>query len=302
MHIAAEAHFPDLYQPYLTEQQRSRVADCAIPHDMRNNTSFDTREYELFRDIFAQRASNTKPWGLVSLSFELKTTIPLAAFRQFAGERFAQGSDCVFINPYISLEALYSNVWEQWQLSNRELPIFDLMNFLESIKPNCFFPARRYPLMGKDQFAFCNYFVGNQRFWIKYFEFVETVMAALERERSLNTRVGIFYTGTVNYPRDPRITSRPFIIERLFSSFVKSQTDVIFSSWSWNDRDYASKFGNRLGKHLQQISNLKNRSIEFRDVQSLERWHNLRQAVWQNSGHVFAKLDDLDAMFVQDVI
>src|SRR6266446_6947392 len=103
-----------LFQSYVGEEQKSLVAVEAIPFDASLNSAPETREYELFKNIFADNLhGNDDEWGLVSWKFEHKSLISIETFRAFCEEQFRSGYDCVFINPMIGNEALYFNVWEQ---------------------------------------------------------------------------------------------------------------------------------------------------------------------------------------------
>lgn len=101
-----------IFQAYIGEAQRALVAARAIPFDAADNTDAGTREYDLFHRIHLDPAIDTdsEPWGLVSWKFAHKSPVSLDEFGSFAEQAFADGADCVFINPMIGNEAVYANV------------------------------------------------------------------------------------------------------------------------------------------------------------------------------------------------
>lgn len=96
-------------------QQRAFVCAEAIPFDASANTAPGTREYELFKQLYADPAirDRSEPWGLLSWKFEHKAPVSFSDFHEFCRSAFDAGADCAFINPMIGNEAVYANGWEQ---------------------------------------------------------------------------------------------------------------------------------------------------------------------------------------------
>lgn len=200
-----------LYQSFIGDEQRSFVSPRAIPLDAHRNTGKDQREYELLQLIRAEQSqASDDPWGLVSWKFQHKSLVSVDEFIDFSVEKLTSGFDCAFINPMIGNEALYYNVWEQGidcghTGLDKIFAFFKMSIGLQVTAP-----------MGLDSFAFCNYFVATPRFWDKYFKFVEGALSSLETEVAKRSEVGTIYSGSAGYGRDPSLTMRPFVIERLF--------------------------------------------------------------------------------------
>jgi len=263
-----------IYQSFLGEEQRAWVASCAIPYDVAANTGPNQREYEVFKAVHAQAQGDPEPWGVVSWKFEHKSLVPLDAFAAYARPLLERGHDCVFINPMIGNEAVFLNVWEQGEITHRGMKA--IYEFLRTITL-----APAWAPMGAAQFAFCNYFVANRRFWTNYFSFVDYVLGRLQSEAEGDSAVGALYTGPANYARDPSLTMRPFIIERLFSSFAAIATPLRIAAFPHPPERYRAKFGDRLGGILHGLSALKNRAIAEDDKAALRRWHDLRAPLLQ---------------------
>jgi hypothetical protein len=282
----------DIYQSHFGKGQLERVSPLAIPYDVSHNTAKDSREYELFKEIFKSRGSNPKPWGLVSWKFQHKAIVPLDEFYQFADEKLADGYQCVFINPMIGNEAVFKNVWEQGALVHKGF-----------IAINTFI-AERYPkavnsVSGLDSFAFCNYFVATPKFWSYYFKFVDAMVFALNKEARAGTGAGQVWSGSAHYSRDLEVTMRPFVIERLFSALILSGSDIKACAYPYSGKHYIQKFGQQLGAILADLSFLKNKAITKRSIEELAEWQRLRNKLYESPARgPILNLDDPPNIFL----
>lgn len=281
-----------IYQSYLGDDQRQLLSEDAIPWSVEDNTSTSTREYELFKQVAMARRGNKEPWGLVSAKFANKSLMQISSFIEFADKKFDEGFDCVFVNPMIGNEALYFNVWQQGVQSGH-LGLEIISQYLES-----YLELPINAPMDRNTFAFCNYFVAKPHFWLLYFSFVDHALNGLEQEAANGTEVGNVYTGSGSYSRDLDITMKPFVVERLFSTFIQ-HCPVKVTSFAFSKSHYEEKFGSKLGAFLFQVSALKNKAIGLRDRDLLATYDQIRDAVYCNpviSAMVFS-LDDTPDFF-----
>ena len=273
-----------LFQSYVNAHQKTFLSANTIPLDAQNNVENSQREYELFKKIkSSHNAGNSDPWGMVSWKFEHKCLIKPEEFMEFARTRLASGYDCIFINPMIGNESLYFNVWEQG-IDCGHAGLDKVAAFLESK-----LGARITALMGNSSFSFCNYFIATPAFWDAYFSFVDHALGLLESEISNKSEVGNIYGGSAHYGRDASLSMRPFVIERLFSSFiVNSEFKCI--GYQYSLTQYQAKFGSQPGNFLFKLSALKNKGINSMDNTVLQKFHEIRcnilkgpfkTAVWQ---------------------
>lgn len=263
-----------LYQSFIGEQQRAFVSPNAIPFDAQANTGGNQREYELLKTIWADQSPvHQESWGLVSWKFKHKSLISPDEFIEFSQAQFKSGVDCVFINPMIGNEAIYFNVWEQG--SDQGHKGLDKITAFLSQKMGADMSAP----MGISHFAFCNYFIANDRFWRRYFEFVEEALSNLEDEAIKKSEVGILYAGSANYARDSEVTMRPFVIERLFSSFIASAPSLNCVNFQYEAAHYRNKFGEQLGGFLHKLSACKNAALDAMDSVKLHSWNNVRSGI-----------------------
>ena len=265
-----------IYQPYLSETQRSQVHPQAMALDISFNTDGASREYELFSHLRARHAAEgfdgAAFWGLVSTKFEMKSVSSFASFVAQAQEAQAQGADAYLYNPLIGCAAIYANVWEQAMLGGHPgmEPIFMYL------KEKGYGVA--LPQAG-DRFFFCNYMCGNQAFWEGYFLFCETVLGMLADEASRDTDVGRTYAGQANYGRDRNALMRPFVIERLLGAYLQSPIAKSLNVRAYipTQADFEWKFGARMGRLLHRLYDLKQTFVATRDQAVIREWQEMRQ-------------------------
>ena len=278
-----------IYQAYMDVQQREYIGKDAIPYDASANSAPGTREYDLFKQLHAGTASrdSREPWGLVSWKFEHKSPVDFAGFHDFCQAAFANGADCAFINPMIGNEAVYANTWEQG-VHCGHTGIEKVACFLEE-----HLGIRVASVSDVNTFAFCNYFVANNRFRERYFSFIDQALQLLDTEAERGTEVGQLYSGSGQYARDATASMRIFVIERLFSSFLLQQDDLTVTARLPSAVEFERKFGVNLGRILWNFSRLKQRAVETDDLSLYNIWDRQRatlladgeiQTVW--------KLDD----------
>ncbi len=283
-----------LYQSFIGEQQRSLVSPHAIPFNAEANAGRSQREYELLKTIWSEQSpASREPWGLVSWKFQHKSRVSPDEFIEFSKHQFASGVDCVFINPMIGNEAIYFNVWEQGSDQGHK-GLDKILAFLnKKMGPDISGP------MGSSCFAFCNYFAANDKFWRRYFEFVEEALTGLDAEAAKSSEVGLVYAGSANYARDSEATMRPFIIERLFSSFIASSPSLSCVNFGYTRTHYRDKFGEQLGEFLHKLSIHKNAAIQARDPASFNSWNDIRLGILQSSAKISVwHLDDPSPFFL----
>lgn len=282
-----------LYQPYFSEDEKNTLSSNVIPWDAGSNTENSTREYELFKQIAKENLETTEPWGLVSRKFTHKSLLAIEDFHHFIEQKFSEGYDCVFINPMIGIEALHLNVWQQGvQCGHAGLD--KIIEFLEA--------SLALPLnapMDKNTFAFCNYFVAKPSFWSSYFSFVDKTIALLDQEVAKGSEVGAIYSGTGSYHRDGNITMKPFVIERLFSTFIQYHEFKV-SSFNYGKNFYEVKFGGKFGEFLFQLSALKNTALQLKQENLLAAYDQIRFFIYSNPTYMasLSLLDDPPDFFL----
>ncbi len=156
--------------------------------------------------------------------------------------------------------------------------------------------------MGVNSFAFCNYFVGNNFFWEKYFQYVDEILDRLHTEASLGTDVGAIFAGNANYHKNPTMSMQPFIVERLFSSFINKHKDIInFSHYQYEIGHYEKKCGYHYGQMLYKLSRMKNSNIK--NASGLHSWNTIRNRIAASTAVFMGllHLDDPDEKIISSI-
>ncbi len=243
-------------------------------------------EYQIFKHIRA--TENPDCWGLLSWKFELKCCVSICEFIEWAESGLSSGVDCCFINPMILNEAVFADVWEQGELVGHK-GMKDIRDYLQErglIKVS--------PLMDRSTFAMCNYFVGNRRFWDRYFNFVDKIQLALDAASEQGSVAGEIYKANAGYIKNTSLSMKPFIVERLFSEFAKSNTDLVFSHYSYSPDQYEKKLGRNVGAVCKKLSDLKNRILDVGSFEMYEIWNSGRAKFLEdpNIYHMCLHMDD----------
>jgi len=265
-----------LYQSYQGEPERKLLSLAAIPWEIKGGFNDSAREYELFKSISASlHPEDQEPWGMVSKKFSNKAFISIEEFLGFAEKKIQDGFDCVFINPMIANEALHLNVWSQGvQCGHNGLD--KIINFLElKLCKSITSP------MDKSIFAFCNYFIATPQFWTKYFSFVDGILDSLDREVLNRTEIGLIFSGSGSYHRDLNVSMRPFVIERLFSTFIQLN-NIQVAAFKYQKIHYEKKFGEKNGSFLFQISALKNLGLKMDLENLISAYNHIRFFLYTN--------------------
>lgn len=267
-----------LFQAYVNDHQKTFLSPNTIPINAQDNfvEGIPQFEYPLFKYVKSNYVeTDVEPWGLVSWKFTSKSIITPEEFMQFAQNKLNDGYDCAFINPMIGDEALYLNVWEQGIDTTQG---FDkITNFLSQK-----FGSRINAHMDASTFAFCNYFIATPKFWESYFQFVDECIDSLETEAVNDTEVGRIYNGPANHGGQYKCKITPFVIERLFSSFIIG-SDFKYIAYPHTVSHFRSKYGDALGDFMFQLSETKNIGLRTMDHSLLQKHHEARCAILYGS-------------------
>lgn len=291
-HKSANPGAPVIYQPYFSEAQKGELSPACRPLDASFNTANGTREYELFQHLMKRHQTSGFPagrfWGLVSSKLSLKAPISVETFVTEAGGAQSAGYDCYVLNPMIGNAAIYANVWEQGvHCGHKGMDRVAVFLMEQGYRTNV--------VEGQDTFAFCNYVCGNAKFWTAYFAFVSAALSLLDAEAEKGTDVGKAYSGGAGYTRDASATMRPFVIERLLSTFLFSARlagQIKIHAYKPNRRDFEFKFGNRMGSVLFGLHELKEQAVESKDRAHFDTWHAGRAKILENNPLPVWQLDD----------
>jgi hypothetical protein len=122
-----------------------------------------------------------------------------------------------------------------------------------------------------DSTCYCSYFVATKAFWLEYIEFVKDIKEKLE---ALTGQDAEIYHGSANYGRDPNLNMFPFIVERLFSTFLQLKEYKVYSQ-PYDYGVYKNQI-NDFSKVLESLYAIKRMVVEQQSPELFEHWNLLR--------------------------
>jgi hypothetical protein len=256
-----------IYQGVHDERSRAALAPQFEALDIRPYVGNPYYEFAIMRDLLRKEVDGA--WGLVSWKFTAKTAVPAAEFWAFV-ERSLPDHDVVFINPMLFWEAAVLNVWEQGEMAHP-----GLVGLAAALTR---FRALDRLIMKRGSFAYCQYFVAKRPFWEAYLAYLEkTVIGRFEAAKADDPIVPAMLqpAGHHNNPAASRI---PFLIERLFSTFLLANPDIRAAAFPHSAEVYRRKFGPECGGFLHALSDAKESIGSYGDA-AHERWHRLRSVI-----------------------
>lgn len=205
-----------IYEPlYRPGQTLSEAA--FTPLRLSDNDFADWREFRILIDMYRSGLHRKQRFtGLFSPKFGLKTKISGALFIDFVT---ANGdADVCFVNPFPHLAYISYNVWMEGEASHPGLTA-RAQALLDAAGVDI--RLAELPRHGPDVLCYCNFWVGTEKFWDDYVGGVLLPIADyLEREPRSETARRVLDT-TLHIPPSPFL---PFIVERLFSSYLSHQS------------------------------------------------------------------------------
>lgn len=257
-----------LFQICFTEDQLKNVDPLLTPFDNTANERPELREYHNFvKAIDKNIVEDLNAWGFFGPRWKekLRYGSPDIAYEIENNP----GYDVYTFNHARIVDALFFNVWEQgekWHPGIRQVvkKVLELMGHDSGILDD---------LMFDQTTCYCSYFVATKEFWKDYLEFLAKVKDCLE---NLSEEEKKIYESSANYARDKNLNLFPFIIERMFSTYLILNRDKI--KVHAKPYDY-NVYSGQLGEFVQVISalnNLKKLTLKHDSEEIFYQWNAIR--------------------------
>jgi hypothetical protein len=214
----------------LYDKRQQVTGEHVIPLSI-TNTNPEWRELQAYMEAYNSGLyRDSKFTGIFSPKFNLKTGVSVADFVLFASN-YGEADVC-FVNPFPQIAYWSFNAWMQGEyahpgLISRAQDLLDAVGISWDI-------SKTYPRHAPDVLAYSNYWVGTPQFWESYVgSILEPIARFLAEEpghrASMQVLQSTFHTHPTPY--------LPFIIERLFSTFLTRQKDIRYVSYSFSLHD-----------------------------------------------------------------
>lgn len=179
------------------------------------NPQAQQREYYIFQTMYnylvshIQSSADEYYWGFLSWKFKGKMGCSEDVFEYYI--MTYPNFDVYFLNPFEKQIELYNNIFKQGEVYHPG--ITELTNSIVK-KAGYSFDVERIAYE-PDKQTFCNYFVGNKKFWDRYIQFMSPIVDVMQN--CLPEEFPLLFQ-RVDKIIDANYT--PYIIERLFSVFL----------------------------------------------------------------------------------
>lgn len=185
-----------------------------------DNSKSSSELYEF--DVFARLArseyvKDVALWGALSWRFTEKTG--LTGQDLVRAIQANPGHDVYFCNPVPENEALYHNLWLQGETSHPQFLALTQAVFKATGLPLDALTCIEDPALG----SAANYFIGTPRFWQTYLPWVQAVLSTANKALPPRVRDLLHSAQADDRGLHGGATYVPFIVERLFPVFMKTQ-------------------------------------------------------------------------------
>ncbi len=205
-----------IFQIYFEGWQRELLDPAFYPLDNSRSTS-ELMEFNVFEQLQRNAATQGATlWGALSWRFAEKTGMQGAELVKQIVDH--PGYDVYFCNPHPYNEALYHNMWVQGEVSHPQ--------FLELIRQ--FYAAAGLDdkelrtIESSGNYSAANYFVASPRFWELFIPFVKRVLVTADKALDSKVRDMLHSKVADDKGLHAGATYIPFIVERLFTTFMRS--------------------------------------------------------------------------------
>ena len=210
-----------VYQIYFEQSQRAALEPAFIALD--NSAHGDPLfEFSVFERLAADEGVRLAPlWGAVSWRFGSKTG--MSGQQWLDHIRQHPGFDLYYCNPSPENEGLYASPWQQGMAKHPGLR--DLATHVFTCAG--LDPGDIDDIVPAQGFSSCNYFVGTPKFWGAYLPFVRGVLDQARERLPAPVLAALDSNKADPMGLHPGATYWPFIVERLFTVFLKRHAGLL---------------------------------------------------------------------------
>jgi len=214
-----------------------------IQYDCRDNPEPEKREIAHMLRFYNEgiwRSQNAEHFGLVSPKFSDKSGISGKAFIDWVDAN--PSYDIYFVNPFPQLSYWHFNVWTQGEFWHPGL--IDLANAIFAAA-GLSIKVDDLPRNTASSLLYCNYWVGNEKFWRIYMAFVRKLVAAVD-DLDESDRKKLFELA----PHYASATYFPFVFERLLSTFLVLHGDISCLPYHYGREEILDRCSNDMERFI----------------------------------------------------
>ena len=260
-----------LFQICFNEDQIKNIDPLLTPFDNTSNERPELREYHSFMKAWDKKdelLGGVDAYGFFGPRWQEKLRY---GSKDIAHEiENNPGYDVYLFNHARIVDALFFNVWEHgehWHPGIKQVAKHVLEKIPESD------PEILNDLMFDQSTCYCSYFVATKEFWNDYLVFLSKVAYYLTELPEEEKKI---YEGSANYARDKDLNLFPFIIERMFSTYLILNRDKLkVHAKPYDYGVYQGSVGQFIHV-LSALSNLKKLTLKHDSEEIFHQWNAIR--------------------------
>jgi hypothetical protein len=256
-----------IWQIYFQEVQRDCLDPGFEPFDNSQDRA-EALEFEVFQRLWrGPETAGLSHWGALSWRFGEKTGLASEDLSQAIAAD--PGVDVFFMNPHPKDEALFESSWVQGEVWHP-----GLLELAQALLAGLGWPREEvYRLMHASSYSLCNYFIGTPRFWSSYMPFVERSLAWAEAHLSSDLLRRLHSSEADWMHRHSGATFIPFLIERLFSVYIKREGKHLKAKQLRLPKREAL-----MSRELCEIRDIKHAAMLSGSGRIIDQWRKAREA------------------------
>ena len=254
-----------IFQICFEDRQIPLVDPLLTPFDNTSNEKPELREFHSFNRIIDEGfADDLDAWGVFGPRWQSKMRYEANTIKDAVDNN--DGYDVYIFNHARVQNALTANVWEQGDYFHPGIKQVVRSAFIAGG-----YDTNALDNVMTDSTCYCSYFVATKAFWLEYIAFLKDIKKHLE---ALTGEDAEIYHGSANYSRDPNLNMFPFIVERLFSTFLQMKEYKVYSQ-PYDYSVYKNQI-NDFSKVLESLYGIKRVVVEKQSQELFEHWNLLR--------------------------
>jgi hypothetical protein len=218
-----------IFEPIYSADQTLTCGEF-LPLVREDNSRPEWREFKILTDMYRNGDHLRHDYtGLFSPKFNLKSKISGARFIEFAQDH--SDSDVCFVNPFPQIAYWSYNVWMQGEHAHPGL-VLATQALLDASGLDC--TIANIPRHGSASLAYCNFWVGSQRFWKEFVGGTLLPIADFLESNPCHNAARAVMLDTTHTDPAPFL---PFIVERLFSTHISLRPELSRSAYPFDTQE-----------------------------------------------------------------
>lgn len=262
----------EIFEVCYKEEHIKNVDPLFTMYDNLKNEQPQLREYPIFLEAFdSEKTKDLDAWGFVGPSWRKK--LRFDAKELIDNIEKDLDFDVYIFNHSRVNDAMWYNVWEQGEachpgISKIAKSLLKISGYNSDIVDT---------MMYEGITGYCSYFVATKDFWKEYLNFLKEIYDSVEKLSDEEKE--IFYM-SANYSKDKSLNMFPFIVERMFTTFLLLKNKFAIRSKEY-DFDVYSKDANEWVPAFIGLNNLKKIVVRDQSKEIFRQWQLIRSTLFQ---------------------